>query len=151
MLVIEKPPPRWYLRRHVCQRQRRVCHFPGSRLFAILNRGSGVILPNAPTDRQGQDVMVSPYPLLYNPRASRATVVLDMIRLAVVGFSSLFAVSAMANPIHDAARAGDVVVVTSLLNQGMNIEDREPTGETPQRKADKAWWLRIHNNHRKAR
>jgi ankyrin repeat protein len=54
-----------------------------------------------------------------------------MIRLAVVGFSSLFAVSAMANPIHDAARDGDVVVVTSLLNQGVNIEDREPTGETP--------------------
>src|SRR6185369_9394641 len=54
-----------------------------------------------------------------------------MIRLVLIGLSSLFAVSAMANPIHDAARAGDVVVVTSLLNQGMNIEDREPTGETP--------------------
>ena len=54
-----------------------------------------------------------------------------MIRLAVVGLSSLFAVSAMANPIHDAARVGDAEAVTSLLNQGVNIEDRETTGETP--------------------
>ena len=54
-----------------------------------------------------------------------------MIGFAVAGLSSLLAVSAMANPIHDAARAGDAAAVTRLLDQGVNIEDREATGETP--------------------
>lgn len=75
--------------------------------------------------------MVSPHQLPYNPRASRASVALVMIRLAVVGLSSLFAVSAIANPIHDAARVGDAEAVTRLLDQGVNVEDRNATGETP--------------------
>ncbi len=75
--------------------------------------------------------MISPHQFLYNLRLKRATGALAMIRFAAIGLGSLFAVSAMANPIHDAARAGNVNVVSNLLNQGVNIEDREPTGETP--------------------
>jgi hypothetical protein len=75
--------------------------------------------------------MISPHQFLYNPRLKRATGAVDMIRLAAIGLGSLFAVWAMANPIHDAVRAGDVNVVSNLLNEGVNIEDREPTGETP--------------------
>jgi hypothetical protein len=62
--------------------------------------------------------MISPHQFLYNPRLKRATGAVDMIRLAAIGLGSLFAVSAMANPIHDAVRAGDVNVVSNLLNEG---------------------------------
>jgi ankyrin repeat protein len=57
--------------------------------------------------------------------------VFEARRMAAIGISFLFAVSAMAGPVHDAARAGDSQTVTRLLDQGANIEDREPTGETP--------------------
>jgi ankyrin repeat protein len=61
----------------------------------------------------------------------RTAVFPHLIRIAVSGLTYLFAVSAMAGPIHDATRSGDVEAVTRLLDQGVNIEDREPTGETP--------------------
>ena len=76
-------------------------------------------------------MIVGPHQLPYDRRASGASVALFILRLAVAGMSSVFAVSAMANPLHDAARAGDSEAVTRLLDQGVNIEDREPTGETP--------------------
>ena len=43
----------------------------------------------------------------------------------------VFVAPAMAGPLHDAARSGDVNQLKSLLDSGGNLEDRDGTQETP--------------------
>lgn len=51
--------------------------------------------------------------------------------LSIACLFLLAASQALAGPIHDAARSGDIERVEQLLDQGVDLEDRNETHETP--------------------
>ena len=74
----------------------------------------------------------------------RSTLVVSQRLLAVMGMCFLFLSSALAAPIHDAARKGDVDGVKQLLDGGGGgLEERDATGETPLISASLAGKTRI--------